>query len=130
MLKARLKTIGVSEYKFELEAGPQSGTEWRIVDVGGSRFQVRARRWAGSFELVVSGVFLRFFFMGGGWGWGRGRGRAAFAGEGLCGRPARAAPLPPSLLTPTPHFRVLFVLYRSDRTRLALARLLFHSSAT
>lgn len=41
VLKARLKTIGVSEYKFEMEAGPQTGTEWRIVDVGGSRFQVR-----------------------------------------------------------------------------------------
>lgn len=40
VLKARLKTIGVSEYKFEMEAGPQTGTEWRIVDVGGSRFQV------------------------------------------------------------------------------------------
>lgn len=40
MLRARLKTIGVSEYKFEMEAGDQ-GTQWRIVDVGGSRFQVR-----------------------------------------------------------------------------------------
>ena len=49
VLKARLKTIGVSEYKFELEAGPQSGTEWRIVDVGGSRFQVRGRRRGGRF---------------------------------------------------------------------------------
>ena len=41
VLRARLKTVGVSEYKFEIEAGPQSGSEWRIVDVGGSRFQVR-----------------------------------------------------------------------------------------
>ncbi len=41
MLKARLKTIGVSEYKFEMEAGDQRGAQWRIVDVGGSRFQVR-----------------------------------------------------------------------------------------
>jgi hypothetical protein len=41
VLKARLKTIGVSEYKFEMEAGDQRGTQWRIVDVGGSRFQVR-----------------------------------------------------------------------------------------
>lgn len=42
VLKARLKTIGVSEYKFEMElsAGRDSGTEWRIVDVGGSRSQV------------------------------------------------------------------------------------------
>ncbi|KAG6877762.1 hypothetical protein C0993_004136, partial [Termitomyces sp. T159_Od127] len=41
VLKARLKTVGVSEYKFEMEvsAGRDSGTEWRIVDVGGSRSQ-------------------------------------------------------------------------------------------
>ena len=44
VLKARLKTIGVSEHKFEMEAGDQRGTEWRIVDVGGSRFQVRISR--------------------------------------------------------------------------------------
>jgi len=41
VLRARLKTVGVSEYRFQIEAGPQSGSEWRIVDVGGSRFQVR-----------------------------------------------------------------------------------------
>lgn len=42
VLKARLKTVGVAEYKFEMEvsAGRDSGTEWRIVDVGGSRSQV------------------------------------------------------------------------------------------
>lgn len=42
VLKARLKTIGVSEYRFQMEAaaGRESGTEWRIVDVGGSRSQV------------------------------------------------------------------------------------------
>jgi guanine nucleotide-binding protein subunit alpha len=43
VLKARLKTVGVSEYKFEMEvsAGRDSGTEWRIVDVGGTRSQRR-----------------------------------------------------------------------------------------
>lgn len=43
VLKARLKTVGVSEYRFEMEAaaGRESGTEWRIVDVGGSRSQAR-----------------------------------------------------------------------------------------
>ena len=43
VLKARLKTVGVAEYIFELEtaAGRDSGTEWRIIDVGGSRSQVR-----------------------------------------------------------------------------------------
>jgi len=47
VLKARLKTVGVSEYKFEMEvaAGRDSGTEWRIVDVGGSRSQVRCHTW-------------------------------------------------------------------------------------
>jgi hypothetical protein len=42
VLKARLKTVGVCEYKFRLEAsaGSESGTEWRIIDVGGSRSQV------------------------------------------------------------------------------------------
>jgi hypothetical protein len=43
VLKARLKTVGVSEYKFEMEvaAGRDSAAEWRIIDVGGSRSQVR-----------------------------------------------------------------------------------------
>ncbi|CDO70181.1 hypothetical protein BN946_scf184774.g9 [Trametes cinnabarina] len=40
VLKARLKTVGVSEYSFHMEAGPETGTEWRIIDVGGSRSQV------------------------------------------------------------------------------------------
>jgi len=42
VLKARLKTVGVSEYRFEMEAsvGKYMGPEWRIVDVGGSRSQV------------------------------------------------------------------------------------------
>lgn len=40
VLKARLKTVGVSEYRFEMEAGSESGTQWRIIDVGGSRSQV------------------------------------------------------------------------------------------
>ena len=47
VLKARLKTIGVSEYKFEMEAGDQRGTQWRIVDVGGSRFQVSMLAYSG-----------------------------------------------------------------------------------
>ena len=43
VLRARLKTVGVSEYRCEMEAvaGRESGTEWRIIDVGGSRSQVR-----------------------------------------------------------------------------------------
>ncbi|KAJ7056220.1 guanine nucleotide binding protein, alpha subunit [Mycena amicta] len=44
VLRARLKTVGVSEYTFEMEvsAGRETGTEWRIVDVGGSRSQVNS----------------------------------------------------------------------------------------
>ena len=43
VLRARLKTVGVSEHRFHMEAaaGRESGTEWRIVDVGGSRSQRR-----------------------------------------------------------------------------------------
>lgn len=41
VLRARLKTVGVSEYRFQMEAGYESGTEWRIIDVGGSRSQRR-----------------------------------------------------------------------------------------
>lgn len=56
VLKARLKTVGVSEYKFEMEipAGRDTGTEWRIVDVGGSRSQVCSKsRSVVSRKLIV-----------------------------------------------------------------------------
>ncbi|KAI0263033.1 guanine nucleotide binding protein, alpha subunit [Gloeopeniophorella convolvens] len=56
VLKARLKTIGVSEYRFEMEAGDQRGTQWRIVDVGGSRFQVPT--WVPFFDDVDAIIFL------------------------------------------------------------------------
>lgn len=52
VLKARLKTVGVCEYTFEMEAsaGAESGVEWRIIDVGGSRSQ---RRKLSSFLLLA-----------------------------------------------------------------------------
>ncbi|KAI0044312.1 G-alpha-domain-containing protein [Auriscalpium vulgare] len=56
VLKARLKTLGVSEYKFQLEAGDQRGAEWRIVDVGGSRFQ--RQTWVPFFDDVDAIIFL------------------------------------------------------------------------
>ncbi|KAF4616850.1 hypothetical protein D9613_008685 [Agrocybe pediades] len=58
VLKARLKTVGVSEYKFQMEvsAGHDSGTEWRIVDVGGSRSQ--RPTWAPFFDDVDAIIFL------------------------------------------------------------------------
>jgi hypothetical protein len=65
VLKARLKTVGVSEYKFEMEAtaGRDSGTEWRIVDVGGSRSQVGffSSFVAPSLPFLLSFVTLSFF---------------------------------------------------------------------
>ena len=58
VLKARLKTVGVSEHRFEMEAGTESGTEWRIIDVGGSRSQVSFA----SFHLPCStGAYHTFF---------------------------------------------------------------------
>ncbi|OJA09485.1 hypothetical protein AZE42_05856 [Rhizopogon vesiculosus] len=58
VLRARLKTVGVSEYRCEMEAvaGRESGTEWRIIDVGGSRSQ-RAT-WVPFFDDVDAIIFL------------------------------------------------------------------------
>ncbi|KAG8216368.1 guanine nucleotide binding protein, alpha subunit [Butyriboletus roseoflavus] len=58
VLRARLKTVGVSEYRCEMEAaaGREHGTEWRIVDVGGSRSQVST--WVPFFDDVDAIIFL------------------------------------------------------------------------
>jgi len=58
VLKARLKTVGVCEYTFEMEAsaGAESGAEWRIIDVGGSRSQ--RPTWAQFFDDVDAILFL------------------------------------------------------------------------
>ncbi|KAI8986680.1 G-alpha-domain-containing protein [Trametes punicea] len=56
VLKARLKTVGVSEYSFHMEAGPETGTEWRIIDVGGSRSQ--RPTWVPFFDDVNAIIFL------------------------------------------------------------------------
>ncbi|OBZ77764.1 Guanine nucleotide-binding protein alpha-1 subunit [Grifola frondosa] len=56
VLKARLKTVGVSEYRFEMEAGSESGAEWRIIDVGGSRSQ--RPMWVPFFDDVDAIIFL------------------------------------------------------------------------
>ncbi|KAH9932204.1 G-protein alpha subunit-domain-containing protein [Fomitopsis serialis] len=53
---ARLKTVGVSEYRFEMEAGSESGTQWRIIDVGGSRSQVQS--WVPFFDDIDAIIFL------------------------------------------------------------------------
>ncbi|PCH44780.1 G-alpha-domain-containing protein [Wolfiporia cocos MD-104 SS10] len=56
VLKARLKTVGVSEYRFEMEAGTETGTQWRIIDVGGSRSQ--GQTWVPFFDDVDAIIFL------------------------------------------------------------------------
>ncbi|KAF8632165.1 hypothetical protein AX17_004906 [Amanita inopinata Kibby_2008] len=58
VLRARLKTVGVSEYRFTMEvpAGRDYGAEWRIIDVGGSRSQVAT--WAPFFDDVDAIIFL------------------------------------------------------------------------
>ncbi|GAW02896.1 G-alpha-domain-containing protein [Lentinula edodes] len=58
VLKARLKTVGVSEYRFQMEVstGRETGTDWRIVDVGGSRSQ--RQTWIPFFDNVDAIIFL------------------------------------------------------------------------
>ncbi|KAG9007355.1 hypothetical protein FRB90_009414 [Tulasnella sp. 427] len=53
ILRARIKTIGVSEHIFPIDA---SGVEWRLYDVGGSRTQRHA--WIPYFDNVDSIIFL------------------------------------------------------------------------
>ncbi|KAJ8087641.1 hypothetical protein PM082_006475 [Marasmius tenuissimus] len=58
VLKARLKTVGVCEYRFEMEVatGRDTPSEWRIVDVGGSRSQ--RQTWVPFFDDVDAIIFL------------------------------------------------------------------------
>jgi guanine nucleotide-binding protein subunit alpha len=56
VLRARLKTVGVSEYRFTRETTNMVGSDWRIYDVGGSRTQRAA--WAPYFQDVDAIIFL------------------------------------------------------------------------
>jgi len=56
VLKARLKTLGVVEHCFALEAGHERGVDWKIYDVGGARSQRQA--WAPYFEDMNALIFL------------------------------------------------------------------------
>jgi guanine nucleotide-binding protein subunit alpha len=56
VLKARLKTMGVVEYKFSILSGSNRGVQWRIYDVGGARNQRQA--WAPYFAHVNAIIFL------------------------------------------------------------------------
>ncbi|KAI0089485.1 guanine nucleotide binding protein, alpha subunit [Irpex rosettiformis] len=60
ILRARLKTLGVSEYRFQVKDGSGFGSstrEWRIYDVGGHRSLVRAA-WAPFFDDMNAILFL------------------------------------------------------------------------
>ncbi|KIJ39014.1 hypothetical protein M422DRAFT_32883 [Sphaerobolus stellatus SS14] len=56
VLRARLKTVGVTEYRFTRETPNTMGADWRIYDVGGSRTQRAA--WAPYFQDVDAIIFL------------------------------------------------------------------------
>jgi guanine nucleotide-binding protein subunit alpha len=56
VLRARLKTVGVTEYRFTRETPNVIGSDWRIYDVGGSRTQRPA--WAPYFQDVDAIIFL------------------------------------------------------------------------
>ncbi|KAF8633628.1 hypothetical protein AX15_001317 [Amanita polypyramis BW_CC] len=56
ILRARLKTIGVSEHRFKLRAGNMVSHDWRIFDVGGAR-SLRAA-WAPYFDNMDTIIFL------------------------------------------------------------------------
>ncbi|KAF7782388.1 hypothetical protein Agabi119p4_1764 [Agaricus bisporus var. burnettii] len=56
ILRARIKTIGVSEHRFTLKAGNMLSHDWRIYDVGGAR-SLRAA-WAPYFDNMDAIIFL------------------------------------------------------------------------
>lgn len=56
IIRARLRTLGVQEYKFIFENGRTVGQEWRLYDVGGTR-SCRAA-WYPYFDDVDAIIFL------------------------------------------------------------------------
>ncbi|KAF9476380.1 guanine nucleotide-binding protein alpha-4 subunit [Pholiota conissans] len=56
ILRARLKTLGVSEHRFTLKAGNMISHDWRVYDVGGAR-SLRAA-WAPYFDDLDAIIFL------------------------------------------------------------------------
>ncbi|KIY71108.1 guanine nucleotide binding protein, alpha subunit [Cylindrobasidium torrendii FP15055 ss-10] len=55
ILRARLKTLGVSEHRFTLKAGNMLSHDWRIFDVGGSR---TLAAWIPYFDHMDAIIFL------------------------------------------------------------------------
>ncbi|KAG8761094.1 hypothetical protein FRC14_007875 [Serendipita sp. 396] len=56
VVRARLKTMGISDYSFEIDRGPRGTFLWRIFDVGGSRTQ--RNQWIPYFEDTNAVIFL------------------------------------------------------------------------
>ncbi|KAJ4480909.1 guanine nucleotide binding protein, alpha subunit [Lentinula aciculospora] len=56
VVRARLRTLGVQEYKFIFEHGRTAGQEWRLYDVGGTRSSRAA--WWPYFDDVNAIIFL------------------------------------------------------------------------
>ncbi|KAK2460385.1 hypothetical protein APHAL10511_007550 [Amanita phalloides] len=56
VMRARLRTLGVQEYKFILAHGRAAGQEWRLYDVGGTRNSRAA--WYPYFDDVDAIIFL------------------------------------------------------------------------
>ncbi|KAF5325867.1 hypothetical protein D9611_000979 [Ephemerocybe angulata] len=58
VVRARLRTLGVQEYKFIFDHGRTVGQEWRIYDVGGTRSSRAA--WYPYFDDVDALIFLAY----------------------------------------------------------------------
>ncbi|RPD78249.1 G-alpha-domain-containing protein [Lentinus tigrinus ALCF2SS1-7] len=56
ILRARLRTLGVEEYRMTMETAAEKGSDWVFYDVGGSRNQRAA--WASYFDDVNAVIFL------------------------------------------------------------------------
>ncbi|OCH86520.1 G-alpha-domain-containing protein [Obba rivulosa] len=56
VVRARLRTMGVQEYRFVFERGGEAGREWLIYDVGGARSSRHA--WFPYFDDINAIIFL------------------------------------------------------------------------
>lgn len=56
VIRARLRTMGVQEHRFTFERGLDTGREWRIYDIGGSRSQRSS--WLSFFDEMDAIIFL------------------------------------------------------------------------
>ncbi|KAF8644015.1 hypothetical protein AX16_008731 [Volvariella volvacea WC 439] len=56
VLRARLRTLGVQEYRFVFDHGQSIGQEWRLYDVGGTRSSRAA--WYPYFDDIDAIIFL------------------------------------------------------------------------